>query len=186
MKNIKAVLKIFTLIILSAIILYTFNSLILTAILFILLVIFQFNQPKLSILNRLKVLLPLGVFIIIFQIIFNQSPLLIDKFLFGFVAFMRIAIVSILVLFYISVTSPMEIISVFWFLPKNFKLLLTMTFYLISAIFGESEKIILIQKTRGLKSTIWNPIPLMIPLLHRIFKRAETLALSISSRGYEG
>jgi len=61
---------------------------------------------------------------------------------------------------------------------------LTMTFYFIPIIFQESEQIILVQKSRGLKTFSWNIAPLIIPLLHRVFLRAELLALTIISRGY--
>jgi energy-coupling factor transporter transmembrane protein EcfT len=101
---------------------------------------------------------------------------------------MRIILISLSVLLFLSKTSLYELTRAFDFLPKRWLLLLIMTCYFIPAILSESEKISIIQKSRGLKmsslSFFSNLAALIIPLLHRIFKRAETLSLAMVSRGY--
>ncbi|MBU1500289.1 energy-coupling factor transporter transmembrane protein EcfT, partial [Patescibacteria group bacterium] len=70
----------------------------------------------------------------------------------------------------------------FNFLPKTFNFMLTITFSLIPVIFQEAKTIILLQKCRGYHSL--NPLPIIIPLLHRTLKRSEQIALTMASRGY--
>lgn len=185
MKNFFACLKIIFLIAFSILILNIKNYLFLTGLLFVLLIFLSLTPARKLIFSRLKILLPVAIMIFVLQIIFNQSQSFIWRIGFAYFVFIRITIVSLAVLFFVTVVSTSEIILAFWFLPQNIKLVLTMTFYFIPAIFKEAEQIILVQKSRGLKTFIWNITPLIIPLLHRIFLRAETLSLTIISRGYE-
>ena len=161
------------------------NYLFLTGLLFILSIFLSLTPARKLVFKRLKILLPIAIMIFVLQIIFNQPQSLFLRIEFAYFVFIRIAIISLSVLFFMAVVSTSEIILAFWFLPQNIKLVLTMTFYFIPAIFMEAEQIILVQKSRGLKTFSWNITPLIIPLLHRIFLRAETLSLAIISRGYE-
>ena len=183
MKKIITIFKIISLIFFSSVIFYIKNEIILTVLFILLLIILRIVPTKRPILERLKLLIPIGLLIFLFQIVFNQSLTLPERFLFGYLVFLRIVLVSLLVLLFTSLTSPKEIVSAFSFLPQQFQLLLMITFYLIPLIFDEWEKILLVQKSRGLGKG--NFIPVLIPLLHRIFQRAETLALTVVSRGYE-
>jgi energy-coupling factor transporter transmembrane protein EcfT len=118
-------------------------------------------------------------------LLFNQSVPVFQRFLSGASSFLKITVISLLIFFWITVTSTAEIISSLFFLPNNLKLLLTMTFYFIPSIIIETEQISAVQKSRGLKTFIFNPFPLIVPLLHRVMARAEGLSLTIASRGYE-
>jgi len=64
-----------------------------------------------------------------------------------------------------------------------------MTCYFIPGVLIEGDKIKAVQKSRGMNinniQIINNLASIIIPLLHRIFQRAETLALNILARGYE-
>jgi len=185
MKNFFASLKIIFLITFTIATLNIKNYLFLTRLLFILFIFLWLTPSRKLVFSRLKILLPVAIMIFVLQIIFNQSQSLIWRIEFAYFVFIRIAIVSLAVLFFITVVSTSEIILAFWFLPKNIKLVLTMTFYFIPTIFKETGQIILVQKSRGLKTFSWNIAPLIVPLLHRIFIRAEALSLAIISRGYE-
>jgi len=185
MKKFFACLKTIFLIVFTITTLNIKNYSFLTGLLFILFIFLWLTPARKLIFSRLKILLPIAIMIFVLQIIFNQSQSLIWRIEFAYFVFIRIAIVSLAVLFFMTAVSTSEIILAFWFLPQNIKLVLTMTFYFIPAIFKEAEQIILVQKSRGLKTFNWNIAPLIIPLLHRIFLRAETLSLAIISRGYE-
>ncbi len=185
MKRLLAVIKTIGLVVFSYVSLYIYNVWILTIIFFFLFIILAIFFPERHVLKRLKPLLPVGVFIILIQLIFYQSSTLVNRFLFGYLVFIKIAIVSTAVFFYTSVTSASEIILAFWFLPKKFQLLLTMTFYFVSSILNEAENIALVQKSRGFKFFYLNIFPIIVPLVHRIFQRSSMLALTLVSRGYE-
>jgi energy-coupling factor transporter transmembrane protein EcfT len=66
-------------------------------------------------------------------------------------------------------------------MPTIVKLLVTITFSSIPAIFDEAEHITRVQKTRGAKKTV---LSLIIPLFHLMFQRAEHLAIVILTRGF--
>lgn len=185
MKKFFACLKTIFLIIFTITILNIKNYSFLTGLLLILVIFLWLTPAKKLIFKRLKILIPIALMIFVLQIIFNQAQSLSWRIEFAYFVFIRITIISLVVLFFMTVVSASEIILAFWFLPQNIKLMLTMTFYFIPAIFKEAEQIILVQKSRGLKTFSWNIAPLIIPLLHRIFLRAETLALAIIARGYE-
>jgi energy-coupling factor transporter transmembrane protein EcfT len=139
--------------------------------------------------KRLKAIIPVAITIVIFQLIFNASLPLEQRFIFGLTAAIRIILISLSVLLFLSITSLYELTRLFGFLPKRWLLLFIMTCYFIPAVLNESEKIKMIQKSRGIKmhslNFFSNLAALIIPLLHRVFRRAETLSLAMVSRGYE-
>lgn len=97
----------------------------------------------------------------------------------------KIANLSLLVLFYTSTSSSREISQVFNFLPAGLALTLTIALNLIPAIFLEAQKIRLVQSSRGRR--LIGPLPLIIPLLHRTLQRSQQLALilAVGKRGIE-
>ncbi|OGK18807.1 hypothetical protein A2866_02510 [Candidatus Roizmanbacteria bacterium RIFCSPHIGHO2_01_FULL_39_8] len=177
--------KLISLIIFSFVILNLKDSFLLSAIFLLLLAALKIVPSQRPVGKRLKILLPAGFFIILLQLFFHQSHDMMTRFMFGYTVFIRLLIVSLSVLFFMSVTSASEIIAAFAFLPKKIQLALTMTFYFIPTILEESDKISMIQKSRGLRSGLSSISSVVIPLLHRVFQRAETLSLTIVSRGYE-
>jgi len=144
---------------------------------------------KYSLLSRLKAIVPICIIILLSQIIFYPRAPLEERFLFGYIAAIRIVIVSLSVFVFLATTALSEIVSVFRFLPKDWLLLLLITCYLIPATLSEAEHIRLVQKSRTVYKNRWNVIQnvaaLFVPLLHRIFKRAEIISLAIVSRGYQ-
>lgn len=177
--------KFISLILFSFVILHLKDSFLLSAIFLLLLVSLKIIPAKRPVEGRLKILLPVGFFIILIQLLFHQSSNMVTRLIFGYTVFIRLMIISLSVLFFMSVTSASEIITTLAFLPKKIRLVLTMTFYFIPAILDESDRISVVQKSRGLRSGLSSILPLVIPLLHRVFQRAETLSLTIVSRGYE-
>jgi energy-coupling factor transporter transmembrane protein EcfT len=124
---------------------------------------------------RLKPLLPVLIFILIGQTIFGDFAV-------GLATTLKIINLSLLVFIYSSFTPVSEISQTFAFLGPNAKLLITLTFSLVPIIIKEWQAISLVQKARGAKSL--NPLPVIVPLLHRTFRRAEqlTLVLAINER----
>jgi energy-coupling factor transporter transmembrane protein EcfT len=187
MKKFTTYLKIFALLFFDSAIFLLRNPLFLTllTIIFILILL----PTKSQAIRRLKILVPLGILVILIQLFFNGSVSINTRILLGVVTIMKIGLVSLSVLLFLSFTSMLELIEAFNFLPKSWVLLLTITFYFIPSIINESEKIRIVQKLRGLKIGDWNIFKslaaLIVPLLHRVFQRAEILGLTIVSRGYE-
>lgn len=125
-----------------------------------------------SLWPRLKPLLPLLLVITAFQGFTGH-------FLLGVAAALKIINLSLLVLIYTWLTPVNEIAQTFAWLGHKTQLLLTLTFSLVPIILKEWQAISLVQKTRGYRSI--NPFPVIIPLLHRIFRRAEQLTIVVSS-----
>lgn len=132
--------------------------------------------------NRLLPLLFTVILLIIFQLIFNSGQTYSARLLQGFTSALKILSLSLLVFLYTSTTSITQISQALNFFPKTFNFMLTITFSLIPVIFQEAKTIILLQKCRGYHS--FNPLPIIIPLLHRTLKRSEQIALTMASRGY--
>ena len=128
-------------------------------------------SPKTTLLSRLKPLLFINALIILLQLRHLNTAIL---------AALRITTLSLMVFYYTATTSASQIVKNFYFLPKAWQLMLTITFSLIPVIFSEAKKISLVQKSRGYKNK--NPFPVIIPLLHRTLQRAEQLALVIETR----
>lgn len=154
----------------------------LLALLTALLLFLNFSSAKEKLKPRLKALIGISALIILFQLFFNSSLTLYQRLLQGFFVSLKILTLSLLVLTYTATTSVSQIIRHFGFLPQSFQLMFTITLSLIPAIFDEAKKISLIQASRGLHST--NPLPIIIPLLHRTLNRSQQLALTIETRGY--
>lgn len=130
--------------------------------LFLLLIIFS---PKSKLFSWLKPLIFISLIILLFG---NWQSVL------------KITTLSLLVFYYTATTSVSQIVKTFSFLPQSWQLMLTITLSLIPVIFAEAQKIKLIQISRGYRNK--NPLPLIIPLLHRTLSRAEQLALVIETR----
>ena len=140
-------------------------------------------------IKRLKIIIPIALFVMLFQIIFNTSQPFLDRVILGYVASIRIIIISLSVLLFLTITSISEIMLLFDFLPRKILLTFMMTCYFIPGVLNEAEKIKAVQKSRGLKTSRWivtsNIASIIVPLLHRVFQRAETLSMAILSRGFE-
>lgn len=175
-------LKLIALILTSSGLIFINNLYILSACLLIILLILTLKTNLSSLANRLLPLFFTIVLLILFQLFFNSSQTYSVRLLQGFTAAIKILSLSLLVFLYTATTSITQISQALNFLPKNFSFMLTITFSLIPVIFQEAKTIILLQKCRGYHNL--NPLPIIIPLLHRTLKRSEQIALTMSSRGY--
>ena len=175
-------LKLIALILISSALISINNLFWLFACLLILLLANIFNSALSQLKNRLTPLLLTVVLLIIFQLLFNSSQTYSVRWLQSLTAAIKILSLSLLVFLYTATTSITQISQAFNFLPKTFNFMLTITFSLIPVIFQEAKTIILLQKCRGYKNL--NPLPIIIPLLHRTLKRSEQIALTMTSRGY--
>lgn len=175
-------LKLIALILTSSGLIFINNLYILSACLLIILLILTLKTNLSSLANRLLPLFFTIVLLILFQLFFNSSQLYSVRLLQGLTAALKILSLSLLVFLYTATTSLTQISRAFNFLPKTFNFMLTITFSLIPVIFQEAKTINLLQKCRGYHSL--NPLPIIIPLLHRTLKRSEQIALTMASRGY--
>lgn len=187
MKKIETISKLCALFLFNFIIFFVNSPYILTGILLLFLITGIFTRYPF--INRLKAIVPVACMIIIFQVIFNNSVTIHIRFLLGYLAAIRLVAISLSVLFFLSITSITELLQLFSFLPKNVLLLFIMTSYFIPGVVSESEKIKAVQKSRGMNLNnvhiITNIASLIVPLIHRVLQRAETLSLAILARGYE-
>lgn len=187
MKKIITFIKLLALLLFNFIIFQINNPPELTIILAIFLALLFPLNP--SLVKRLQTILPVAIMIILFQLLFNSSVTVHERFFLGYIAAIRLITISLSVLLFLTLTSMSEIVRLFSFLPRNAVLVIMMTCYFIPGVLNESEKIKAVQKSRGMKSNnihiITNLASLLIPLLHRVFQRAETLSMTILSRGYE-
>lgn len=139
-----------------------------------LLVLILIFSPRTQLLSRLKPLFFISSLIVLFQLRHLSQAML---------AALRITTLSLLVFYYTATTSVSQIVKTFSFLPKPWRLMLTITFSLIPVIFNEAKKIKLIQTSRGYAGK--NPFPIIIPLLHRTLQRSEQIALIIETKNLQ-
>lgn len=166
-------MKLIFLLILSFLVILQKNIYFLAVFLTLLLILLSFHARRRELFSRLKPLFLISALVILFQLRHLDT---------AFLAALRIMTLSLLVFYYTTTTSVSRIIASFAFLPHSWQLMLTITLSLIPVIFSEAKKISLIQKSRGYQNK--NPLPVIIPLLHRTLNRAEQIGLVIETRGY--
>jgi len=137
-------------------------------------------------IQRIKPLLIISILIIIFNVFLNPATIThTEKLFLSLLTSGKIITLSLLVFAFTSTTSLKEIISIFSFLPKKFCLALTISLSIIPVILSEVKKVKIVQESKGLKFS-WNPIksfmPIIIPVIHRSFQRAEQIALILETR----
>ncbi len=139
--------------------------------------------------KRLKIIIPMALFIVVFHLIFNTSVDLNSRLELGIAAGIRLVLISTSVFAFLAFTSFYELIRFFYFLPKNAVLILSLTAYFIPRVLSDSDTISAVQKSRGMRMKSWNLFktfaPLIIPLINRMFVRSEILSKSIISRGFQ-
>lgn len=141
-------------------------------------------QPKKFPLQRFVPLLVIAAFIILFHLIFNTGIGYQERIAIGAIEATKITTISLLVFLFTATTSINSIMLLFAFCPRKFKLVLTITFGILPAVMEEARNIKLIQNARGLHTNSFNLyksfFPLIIPLLHRSFQRAERIATLVA------
>lgn len=187
MKKFWSFCKLLALFIFNSVIIFFQYPILLTVILLIMLVLLYALKSPLK--KRLKTILPIAFIIIIFQLIFNNALPVDLRLMLGYVSALKITLISLSVLLFLSFVSLVAIVDLFSFLPRSWLLLLLLTFYMIPSILNESDKIKIVQYSRGAtlrnRNYLSNLAAILLPLLHRVFQRAEILSYTIVSRGYD-
>ena len=188
MYKLRSVLKLVGLISLTTMMLLLKSWLLISVILALIIVAMCFLQTDKFIALRIKPLILIGICIVLFQLLFNFQAPFAMRLILGVTNAEKVVAISLLVLAYSATTSFNELITLFSFLPKNIGLMLTLAFSLLTVMTSEIQKIALVQSSRGLNTRSLNPkksiVPLIIPLLHRGFLRAERLAMVLHARGW--
>jgi energy-coupling factor transporter transmembrane protein EcfT len=143
-------------------------------------------QKKENIINYLKPLLFVSLFIFIFSLFaFEEVGTGINSALLGS---LKIITLSLSVFIFTGTTSSGQIAGLFSFLPYPLPLVLTLTLSTVPTINKEFSSILAAQKSRGYKQNAFNfwknILPLVVPLLHRVFGRSEQVGMVMQSRGY--
>jgi len=175
-------IRLLALIIASTLILFINNWQEMLLILIALITLSLLLPQKRGLTNRIYPLLFVALLIIAFQLIFNYTISLPQRFIAGLTSALKIFSLSMLVFIYTATTSVTKIADTFSFLPKSLQLMLTITLSLLPVVMDEYHKIYLVQSTRGNRSRF---LPIIIPLLHRSLKRAEQIGIVMVTRGYE-
>ncbi|HUD19142.1 MAG TPA: energy-coupling factor transporter transmembrane component T [Patescibacteria group bacterium] len=148
-----------------------------------------FTKSRASRRSRYTSIAVVAVFILFFQLLFNQSVPVVQRMLIGIIASLRVISLSFMVFLFTETTSVFDIVSALSFLPKKLCLMLTISFALIPAILRESSMIRMVQQTRGLDTkgvkVVSGILALIIPLLSRTLLRAEHIAMTLETRGYQ-
>jgi energy-coupling factor transporter transmembrane protein EcfT len=185
----KARVKLLILLVLSTGIVYVKSSVVMGGVFLMMLVMLLAKNGMEKVRKRLKPLLGIGIFVILFHLLFESGLPIETRLINGILAALKINVLSLVVFWYTSTTSVSAIAQSLSFLPGNLVFMLTVTLSLIPAIFLESEKIVMAQSSRGYDKKSMNIFkrlfPVAIPLLHRTLTRAQNLALVLESRGFE-
>ena len=136
------------------------------------LVLIYFSSRRAELLSRLKFLAILIGLVFLLQLLARQPLSLVPG--------LKVGCLSLLVLTYTSLSSVKEISQTLKFLGPKAQLLFTLTLNLIPIILKEAQNIILIQSSRGRR--LRSPLPVIVPLLHRTFARAQQLALVLEMK----
>lgn len=148
-----------------------------------------FTRTTLTSLRRMRTFLFIGLSIILFQVLLNTSQSLINRLISGIRTTLQLALMSEIVFITLKYISPARIVSALYFLPQKILLLFTMTFAFIPILLSEQRSIQIAQSSRGtgtsFKSRLIAPIALIVPLIHRIFQRAEAISYSLLARGFD-
>lgn len=176
-------IKLLALICFSTVLIYMRNL----PLLFILFVIISFvsvfSTFRISALKRYLSLCVVALSVLVFQCLLNTSAPLMERVYIGVIASLRIMSLSLLVFLFTESTSVSDIVGALSFFPKQIRLALTISISLIPAILKEAQSIRLVQQSRGYHSM--GIFPFIIPLLSRTLIRAEHIAVSLETRGYQ-
>lgn len=187
MNNLKTWLGILLLLIINILILDTKDLYLLSPI-FTFIYLYGYLQSKRKTVQRIRAFVYIGISLLFFQIVFNQSVSIVERISAALRVTLQIASISQIVFLFVQHISPSALISALGFLPRTWQLLLAMTFTFIPVLVQEQDAIQMAQKSRGFgltwKSKFIAPFAFFVPLMHRILQRSETIGLTMVSRGF--
>lgn len=188
MKKIKTLVLFLLLLAINIIVLTLRNPIVILGLFILICMVSAFVTSPSQTFARLRLFMGIAISILFFQMIVVSSMSLEMKIMQTARVAAQLFVVSEVVRVGVQYISPVSLISLFTFLPKNLQLLIAMTFYFIPLTMKEYEIIKHVQISRGLgrtfKSKMIIPIAVIIPLLHRVFQRSEVMTYSILSRGW--
>lgn len=145
------------------------------------------SSSKRRVAQRVRFFATLFLFLFVFHVIFNRNSSLYTHFNSSLKTVLQIASISEMMLVLTGKISMSKFINGLFFLPQSMKMLITITFSFIPFLVEEQQKISLVQKSRGMGTTLQSKFTgifsTIIPLIHRLFRRSEDLALVIDMRG---
>jgi energy-coupling factor transport system permease protein len=153
------------------------------------LVLFIICSQAVNLTKRLMPLLTISLFVLCFQVIFNQAIPLTMRIGVGLTTGIKIMTLSLAVFLFSLTTSPSNLLWAFSFLPYTFRLTLTISLSLLPILLKEIGEVKRAQQARGFRTSLRKPfsslIPIIVPLLHRTLSRAEHIAMVLETRGYD-
>lgn len=165
-------IKLIALILISSWLIKVSEARLLALIFAVNLLVIYFSRKRQELVSRLRFLAILVGLVFLLQLIARQPISLVPG--------LKVGALSLLVLTYTSLSSVKEISQALKFLGPKTQLLITLTLNLIPIILKEAQNIVLIQSSRGRR--LRNPLPVIVPLLHRTFARAQQLALVLEMK----
>jgi energy-coupling factor transporter transmembrane protein EcfT len=181
--------KLIALILLSTFLIFLRNTILIGLICGVIIILSSIKMNRGTVVSRMITLIGISSFVVLFQLIFNQSDVVFHRLLIGCLAALRLIALSLLVLLFTETTSASQIISSLSFLPEKVVLMLTISFSLIPTIFQEISAIRIAQQARGFSPRGINMLrsifPILIPLLNRTLTRAEHIAIILQTKGFE-
>ncbi|MBP9814689.1 energy-coupling factor transporter transmembrane protein EcfT [Candidatus Woesebacteria bacterium] len=188
MNNLKTWLGILLLLIINILILDTKDLYLLSPIFTFIYLYGYLTQSKRKTVQRIRAFVYIGISLLFFQIVFNQSVSMVERISAALRVTLQIASISQIVFLFVQHISPSALISALGFLPRTWQLLLAMTFTFIPVLVQEQDAIQMAQKSRGFgltwKSKFIAPFAFFVPLMHRILQRSEAIGLTMVSRGF--
>jgi len=189
MKTLLTRLKFILLIAITSMMILLHNLLLLLPLCFGLIFLSLILSPKANMKARLFPIGSVCLFVVLFQLIFNPTVTLSERFVIGVVASFRLMALSLTVFLFTETTSVSKIVAALSFLPRKYCLMMTISFALLPTLMRETQTIKLAQQARGLQTRNFNPLrtflPIMIPLLHRTLIRAERIAITLETKGFD-
>ncbi len=139
--------------------------------------------------TRLLTIIGITCFVLLFQLLFHTGVSIQERLIEGAMASLRIISLSLLVFLFSETTSLSSLASSISFMPRDVRLMITISLALLPAILYEFSIIRMVQETRGYQPRAINVFrsffPVIIPLLNRTLSRAEHIAIVLQTRGFE-
>lgn len=188
MNNLRVWFGIGFLLLTNIFVLSTRNVLVLIPLLISVYLYGYFVQSKRQAIRRLRTFALIGLSLLFFQIIVNQSVPWEERALHALRITFQLAIISQLTLVLVRYISLSGLVAALGFLPRTWQLLIAMTFAFIPLLVQEQDTIQIVQRSRGLglswRSRLLAPFAFFVPLMHRILQRSETIGLTMVARGF--
>jgi len=141
-----------------------------------------FIKKKRMFFLRIVFFIPVAFSLFIAYFLFNTGKSPENNMIMFVLTMSKLLSVSLIFFYFSYFVSPSSLIKSMSFLGKKTALMLTISLALIPVILEEAKQIIMVQKSRGVSFNYFNISSFIVPLIHRILIRAESLSTSILIR----